>query len=166
MGDSEVEMEIDDDNKDNQSISTYTDEDSTFPILPDYESEESDHEEEEEGKSKTARRRVFRGVSDDNVETESVVSMLSLDSHVSYVQSSGCSFVSRAGNMVWIKDPLPPRARKRAQQVKYYNKTFSRAKPFKWKRYYEVPARDVETGITFVSKAGNLCWRPKEEATS
>ena len=92
-------------------------------------------------------------------DTESVVSMLSLNSSVSFAQSTGCSFVSRAGNMVWTKEALPPRARTR-KDVVHHNKTYSREKPFMWKRYYEVPTRDVETGVSFVSRSGNLCWRP------
>ena len=167
---SDVEMEIDDDvkmeqtnvkndEKDVTTQSTYEEEDSQFPILPDYvesEEESSDEMDEERNRARGLMGHENMSVVDD---TESVVSMLSLNSSVSYAQSTGCSFVSRAGNMVWTKEALPPRARKR-KDVVHHNKTYSREKPFMWKRYYEVPTRDVETGVSFVSRSGNLCWRP------
>lgn len=166
---SDVEMEIDDDDdvkietdvkmEKNVTQSTYEEEDSQFPILPDYvesEEESSDELDEERNRARGLMGHENMSVVDD---TESVVSMLSLNSSVSYAQSTGCSFVSRAGNMVWTKEALPPRARKR-KDVLHHNKTYSREKPFMWKRYFEVPTRDVETGVTFVSRSGNLCWRP------
>ena len=167
---SDVEMEIDDDDdvkietdvkmEKNVTQSTYEEEDSQFPILPDYvesEEESSDELDEERNRARGLMGHENMSVVDD---TESVVSMLSLNSSVSYAQSTGCSYVSRAGNMVWTKEALPPRARKRKNVVTHHNKTYSREKPFMWKRYFEVPTRDVETGVTFVSRSGNLCWRP------
>lgn len=135
------------------------DEDSQFPVLSDYEESEEESSDEIEERERVLMRR--RGLMDGDADTESVVSMLSLNSSVSYAQSTGCSFVSRSGNMVWTKEPLPPRARKQ-KQVSHHNKTYSREKPFMWKRYFEVPTQDVETGVTFVSRSGNLCWRPNK----
>ena len=89
---------------------------------------------------------------------------------MSVIESRGRVFRSRGGNLCWTRDPLPPRARwtkgigrRRREQLKHWNQSWSRPKPFRWKRYFEVPLREVETGVTFVSRAGNLCWKPRQK---